>query len=45
MMNIIFVIAYLLLAPFIGGLLDGVDRIISARNAEEKRPGTASAFL
>lgn len=30
-MNVAFVIGYLLLAPLIGGLLDGADRMISAR--------------
>ena len=44
MMNIIFVIAYLLLAPFIGGLLDGVDRIISARMQRRKGPGLLQPF-
>lgn len=29
--RIIMVVAYLLLAPFLGGLLDGLDRVISAR--------------
>ena len=30
------VAAYLILAPFLGGLLDGIDRIISARMQRRK---------
>ncbi len=44
MMNVVFVIAYLVLAPFIGGLLDGVDRIISARMQRRKGPGLLQPF-
>lgn len=44
MMNVVLVIAYLVLAPFIGGLLDGADRIISARMQRRKGPGLLQPF-
>ena len=37
-MNVAFVIGYLLLAPLIGGLLDGADRMISARMQRRRGP-------
>lgn len=39
MVKVVFVLAYLILAPFLGALLDGVDRIISARMQRRKGPG------
>lgn len=44
MVKIVFVIAYLILAPFLGGILDGVDRIISARMQRRKGPGLLQPF-
>jgi len=44
MTKIICVIAYLVLAPFIGGLLAGVDRVISARMQGRKGPSVLQPF-
>ena len=44
MKSVIFVLAYLILAPFVGGLLDGIDRIISARMQRRKGPGLLQPF-
>lgn len=44
MMKVIFVLAYLLLAPLLGGFLDGADRIISARMQRRKGPGLLQPF-
>lgn len=44
MMQVVSVIAYLLFAPFLGGLLDGVDRIISARMQGRKGPPLLQPF-
>ncbi len=44
MVKIVFVLAYLILAPFLGGLLDGVDRVISARMQRRKGPGLLQPF-
>ena len=44
MMKVISVLAYLILAPLLGGLLDGVDRIISARMQRRKGPGILQPF-
>lgn len=38
MMRVVSVILYLLLAPFAGALLDGFDRIITARMQGRKGP-------
>lgn len=38
MIGMVFAIAYLLLAPLLGGLLDGADRIITARMQRRKGP-------
>ena len=38
------VLAYLILAPFAGGLLDGLDRIISARMQRRKGPSILQPF-
>ena len=43
-MQIVSVIAYLVLAPLIGGLLDGVDRIISARMQRRQGPPLLQPF-
>lgn len=43
-MKIVFVLAYLILAPFLGALLDGVDRIISARMQRRKGPSLLQPF-
>lgn len=43
-MQVVSVIAYLLFAPFLGGLLDGVDRIISARMQGRKGPPLLQPF-
>ena len=45
MVKVIFVLAYLILAPFLGALLDGVDRIISARMPAKERTETFAAVL
>lgn len=44
MVKIVFVLAYLILAPFFGALLDGVDRIISARMQRRKGPSLLQPF-
>ena len=44
MKTVIFVLAYLIAAPFLGGLLDGLDRIISARMQRRKGPGLLQPF-
>ncbi|MBQ7605138.1 MAG: NADH-quinone oxidoreductase subunit H [Firmicutes bacterium] len=41
---IICVVAYLILAPFVGGLLAGIDRIISARMQGRKGPSVLQPF-
>lgn len=43
-MKVAFVLGYLLLAPFVGGLLDGIDRVISARMQRRKGPGLLQPF-
>ena len=46
MVKVVFVLAYLILAPFLGALLDGVDRIISARmQRREKDRASFSRFM
>lgn len=44
MKSIVFVAAYLVFAPFLGGLLDGVDRITSARMQRRKGPVLLQPF-
>lgn len=44
MMQVVSVVAYLLFAPFLGGLLDGVDRILSARMQGRKGPPLLQPF-
>ena len=44
MVKVVFVLAYLILAPFLGALLYGVDRIISARMQRRKGPGLLQPF-
>ncbi|HIZ80871.1 MAG TPA: NADH-quinone oxidoreductase subunit H [Candidatus Mediterraneibacter pullistercoris] len=44
MVKVVFVLAYLILAPFLGCLLDGIDRIISARMQRRKGPGLLQPF-
>ena len=44
MVKVIFVLAYLVLAPFLGALLDGVDRIMSARMQRRKGPKLLQPF-
>ena len=44
MVKVVFVLAYLILAPFLGALLDGVNRIISARMQRRKGPGLLQPF-
>lgn len=44
MIQVVSVVAYLLFAPFLGGLLDGVDRIISARMQGRKGPPLFQPF-
>lgn len=41
---VIFVLAYLILAPFVGALLDGIDRIVSARMQRRKGPSLMQPF-
>ena len=43
--KVVIVLAYLILAPFVGGLLDGLDRIISARMQRRKGPEYSAALL
>lgn len=42
--NIIAVIAYIIFAPFIGGLLEGIDRKLSARMQGRKGPSVFQPF-
>lgn len=42
--KVVIVLAYLILAPFVGGLLDGLDRIISARMQRRKGPSILQPF-
>ena len=44
MKTVIFVLAYLIFASFLGGLLDGIDRIISARMQRRKGPSLLQPF-
>ena len=44
MRPVIFVLAYLIFAPFVGALLDGIDRIISARMQRRKGPSILQPF-
>lgn len=44
MVKVIFVLAYLIFAPFVGALLVGVDRIISARMQRRKGPKLLQPF-
>lgn len=44
MKSVVLVLAYLILAPFVGALLDGIDRIISARMQRRKGPGILQPF-
>lgn len=44
MIQVISVVAYLLLAPFVGGLLDGAGRIVSARMQGRKGPPLLQPF-
>ena len=43
-MRIVFVICYLILAPFLGALLDGVERCISARMQGRRGPSVLQPF-
>ena len=43
-MKIVYVVLFLIFAPFIGGLLDGIDRIISARMQRRKGPSIFQPF-
>lgn len=43
-MKVGFILAYLVLAPIVGGLLDGVDRIVSARMQRRKGPSILQPF-
>ena len=44
MRPVIFVLAYPIFAPFVGALLDGIDRIISARMQRRKGPSILQPF-
>lgn len=44
MMRVISVVLFLVLAPLVGGLLDGVDRIIAARMQRRKGPPLLQPF-
>ncbi len=44
MVKAFFVLAYLILAPFVGALLDGVDRVVSARMQRRKGPKLLQPF-
>ena len=44
MIKLFFVLAYLILSPLIGGLLDGADRILNARMQRRKGPGILQPF-
>ena len=41
---IIFIVAYIVLAPFVGGFLAGLDRIISARMQGRVGPPVLQPF-
>ncbi len=43
-MQVVSVLAYLILAPFAGALLDGVDRVINARMQRRKGPSVFQPF-
>ncbi len=43
-MKVCFVLLYLVLAPFLGGLLDGIDRVVSARMQRRKGPSILQPF-
>ena len=42
--SIIFALLFLVLAPFVGGLLAGLDRVISARMQRRRGPGVCQPF-
>lgn len=42
--TIIFIVAYLILAPIIGGFLSGLDRVITARMQGRKGPSVLQAY-
>lgn len=44
MTKVWFVLAYLIFAPLLGGLLDGMDRIVSARMQRRKGPSILQPF-
>lgn len=44
MKRVLFVVAYLLLAPFLGALMDSFDRIVSARMQKRKGPSVWQPF-
>ncbi len=44
MKSVVFVLGYLILAPFVGALLDGADRVISARMQGRKGPSILQPF-
>ena len=44
MVKVLFVLVYLIFAPFLGALLDGVDRIISARMQRRQGPKLMQPF-
>lgn len=44
MSNILFAAAFLVLAPFLGALLDGIDRVVSARMQRRKGPPLLQPF-
>lgn len=44
MVKVLFVLVYLIFAPFLGALLDGVDRIISARMQRRRGPKLMQPF-
>ncbi len=43
-MKVCFVLLYLVLAPFVGGILDGIDRVVSARMQRRKGPSILQPF-
>lgn len=44
MKSVVFVLGYLILAPFVGALLDGADRVITARMQGRKGPSILQPF-
>ena len=44
MKAVVFVVGYLILAPFVGAVLDGADRVITARMQGRRGPSVLQPF-